>query len=253
MGQGVKPVAVEPLVTTGCGRELCCSIRCMQIYARLAAAIVLAVCLGQLSAQEAPPAEIPSAVQALAAAQAGVTSLQGSFRWLTLPADGGEARERRGTFQLVRAVGGAGHRFNVTTSDLEGADIHRWCSNGIDRWEIEQQVPEEAPVKRKLEAGARQLDLDRIVACLLIDLPSLQRDFAMQVPVDEPRRIVLVPRREELQRDVRQLEVLIVADQPSAVVISEPNGNRIRLVVGEITRNQAIPEVYFNPDLVAAP
>ena len=75
----------------------------------------------------------------------------------------------------------------------------------------------------------------------------------MSVPADEPRRILFVPRHEELQQDLRQLEVVIVADQPSVVVISEPGGSRIRLVVTELKRNEPIPEIYFNPDGVAVP
>ena len=226
----------------------------MQIHARLAAAVALAVCLGRMTAEEVPPSEaVPAAVTALAAQQASVTSLRGAFRWLTLPADGRETRERRGTFQVVRETAVSAQRFNVTTSDLDGADVHRWCSNGSERWEIEQQVPEEEPTKRKLERGAQQIDLDRIVACLLFDLPTLQRDFIMIIPADEPRRILFVPRDEGLQRDLRQLEVVVVDDQPTAVVISEPSGSRIRLVITELKRNESIPEIYFNPDGVPVP
>ena len=226
----------------------------MYIHARLAVAVASVVCFGCLTAEEAPSVDpVPAAVAALAAQQASVTSLQGSFRWLTLPADGGEPRERRGTFQVVRASAGLPQRFNVTTSDLDGADVHRWCSNGSERWEIEQQVPEEPPTKRKLERGAQQLDLDRIVACLLVDLPTLQRDFILSVPADESHRILFIPRHEELQRDLRQLEVVVVDGQPSAVLISDPSGSRIRLVITELKRNEPIPEIYFHPDGVPAP
>jgi hypothetical protein len=225
----------------------------MHIHARLVAAAALAVCLGCLGAEEVQPNPVPVLVATLAARHAETSSLQGAFRWLTLPADGGEVRERRGTFQVVRAAAGLPQRFNVTTSDLDGADIHRWCANGSERWEIEQQVPEEEPLKRKLERGAQQFDLDRIVACLLVDVPALQRDFTMSVPVDEPHRILFVPRHAELRQDLRQLEVVVVDEQPSAVVISEPNGSRIRLVITELKRNEPIPEIYFHPDGVPAP
>ena len=207
-----------------------------------------------LTAAEMPPSnEIPAAVTALAAQQATVTSLQGDFRWLTLPADGGEARERRGTFQVMRATVGSAQRFNVTTSDLDGADILRWCSNGTNHWEIEQQVPEEQPTKRKLERGEQRLDLDRIVACLLVDLPTLQRDFFMSIPADEPRRILFVPRHEQLLRDLRQLEVVVVDNQPTSVDISEPDGSRIRLVITKLKRNESIPEICFDPGWVPTP
>lgn len=216
----------------------------MGIRARLAA--LLLVLGAGIAAAEAPPE-----VQALADAQATVTSLAGNFRWFTGTVDGsGEVRERKGEFQVVRRPGGAPSKYNLKLTDLEGADVHRWCSDGVKSWAIEQPIPEELPTWRELKPGAHDLDLDRIVACVLMDMAVLTRDFAMQLSEREGvRRLVFTPLSADLRQELVQVVVTLSGNDPREVLMDDAKGTRIRLVIKELARNEEFPDILFNPQV----
>lgn len=219
----------------------------MGIRARLAA--LLLSLIATLPAAEVPAPGVPADVQALADAQARVTSLAGTFRWLTGTVDGsGEVRERIGEFHVVRRPGGAPSKYNVKLTDPDGADVHRWCSDGVERWAIEQPIPGEEPTRRRMKPGAQDLDLDRIVACVLLDLPALTRDFAIRLEEREGiRRLVFTPSTAELRQELVQVVVTMDGDDPREVLMDDPKGTRIRLVIKELAKDKEWPELLFNP------
>lgn len=216
----------------------------MGIRARLAA--LLLVLGAGVPATEVP---VPAEVQALADAQATIASLAGTFRWFTGTVDGsGEVRERMGEFHVVRRPGGAPSKYNVKLTDLDGADLHRWCSDGVKSFAIEQPIPEERPTVRELKPGAQDLDLDRIVACVLLDMPALTRDFAIQlVERDGVRRLVFVPATAELRQELVQVVVTLDGNEPREVLMDDPKGTRIRLLIKELAKDKEWPELLFNP------
>ena len=214
----------------------------MGIRARLAA-LLLVLGTGAVAV------DVPVEVQALADAQAKTTSLAGTFRWFTGTVDGsGEVRERMGEFQVVRRPSGAPSKYNLKLTDLEGADVHRWCSDGVKSWAIEQPIPEELPTWRELRPGAHDLDLDRIVACVLMDMPVLTRDFSMRFSDREGiRRLVFTPLSADLRQELVQVIVTLAGDDPREVLMDDTKGTRIRLVIKELAKDREWPDIVFSP------
>ena len=212
----------------------------MHIGARFAvSAWIVCLLTGWAAAEDPVPGvaaeqvAIPPALQALADAQAGNAVLSGTFRWLTGSADGGEVREKRGDFTVARGSAGVPARYNLKVADPDGSDLHRWCFDGQRRVQVERTVPGEDPTISDGRAGAAQLDLDRIVACVLLDLPTLQQDFSFTVEPagDGATRIVFTPTTLALREELSAIRVTLREGQPQEVQVDEARGTRIRLVI----------------------
>ncbi len=214
--------------------------------ARLAAVAMLGLWLlsGPLAASEAP-----TAVRDLAQARAPINAVKARFRWFTEPSDGiGAARERRGELAAIRASADRRVRFSITSRTPEGDELRRWCSDGNSEFEIEQLVPEEQPVVRPLDPARQDLDFDRIVACVLLDLGPLERDFTMTLTADgDRRRLLLVPATAELRERLADITVILGGDEPREILIDDHKTTRIRLVIDGLESNPQIPDRYFSP------
>ena len=230
----------------------------MRIHARLAA---LSFCAWMtisgaealtpaLSPSPAPsPAQVSPEVEALAAAQSLVMTLSGDFRWLTETVDGsGEIRERVGFFAIVRGKDGARNKYNVRMSQKDNSDIHRWCSDGIGQWEVEQVVEDEPPTIRALKPGMQDMDLDRIIACVLLDLPRLTRDFSVAIePFEKNRALIITPLTPAVKEQMTRMVVVLDGNDPHEVIIDDAHNVRIRLVLQKLVKDKELPEAMFCP------
>jgi hypothetical protein len=198
-----------------------------------------------LSAQDIPPA-----LQTLADAQAQTQILSGTFRWLTGTVDGsGEVREKTGEFSVARGTAGAPHRYNLKVSDPDGSDLHRWCFDGVRRAQVERTVTGEEPTVSDARPGSQELDLDRIVACVLLDLQALAKDFSFAVEdaAGSPR-IVFTPLGAPLNEELTAIRVTLLNGQPHEIQIDEVHGTRIRLVILRLERPETVdPGVFQAP------
>ncbi len=220
----------------------------MYMRARLA---VLSCCVWVMvnAAEVVPGATVSPAIVALAATQATFENLSGDFRWLTGTVDGsGEVREKIGTFAVQRGVAGAANKYNIKMSDADFSDMHRWCSDGVDRWEIEQIIIDEPPTKRLLKPGAQDLDLDRVVACVLLDLPRLTRDFTitLETAANGVRSLVFMPLG-QLKEQLARIVVILDGDDPKEVIVDDARNTRLRLVMLSLLKNQKMNETIFRP------
>jgi hypothetical protein len=220
----------------------------------VSALLLMALTCGMHGAEIAPAtasaAVIPADVQALADAHAGVTSMIGSFRWLTGAADGsGEPRERRGQFAVQRGAAGAKAQYNLRSESLTGDDLQRWCSDGTESWLIEQPVTEEPPTIKRMQQGAHDVDIERVVACVLLDLPRLAPDFAMRLESRaELRHLEFTPRTTELREHLQRIVVILTAaGDPQEVLLDDAKGTRIRLLMQQVARNQPLDPWLFRP------
>jgi hypothetical protein len=200
-----------------------------------------------------PPPEPGPEVAALAAAQSTVTTLSGDFTWMTENSSGG-IQEKVGIFNLQRGIEGAPSKYNVKISEADHSDIHRWCSDGITHWAIEQMVEDEPPTVRVVKPGTQDLDLERIVACILLDVPRLSREFFMTLETTAAGRTLLfVPATAELKEQLTRIAVLLKGDEPQEVIIEDAHSARIRLVITRLVANQPLAAVFFNPLPAAQP
>ncbi len=201
------------------------------------------------AAEATAPATSDPQVAALAAARAKYVYLEGVFRWFTSTTDSSEApRERQGDFAVVRGSAGKPTMYNVFTSDLDKGDVHRWCSDGVDRWQIEQAIEGEKPDVRRFKPGVPDLDRDRVVACVLLDLPVLSKDFTIVLKGD---RLVFTPRDPVQSADLATMTVVLAHGVPTEVIIDDTHNTRIRLVITKLTQLEAMPnplnELLFRP------
>ncbi len=235
------------------GRGTVASIPNMRTGARLVGLILLlaAAVVGQ---EVAPPASaIDPQVAALAAARAKYVYVAGVFRWFTEDIDGANPpRERQGDFAVVRATGSSAAMYNVFTCDLQKADMHRWCSDGTTRWQIEQTIEGEAPSRRQFKPGIADVDRDRVVACVLLDLPTLSKEFTIVRTADHAGdRLVFTPRDAALAGDLAAMTVVLVDGVPTTVIIDDTHNTRIRLVITKLEQAEEVPkdlnELIFRP------
>ena len=224
------------------------SIPTMRIGARLLALVCLSA-VGLGAQDVAPTPGIDPQVTALAAARAKFVYLRGDFRWITSQIDGeGTPKERHGDFAVVRGKPGQPTMYNVYTSDLERGDVHRWCSDGVDRWAIEQAIQGEDPTVRKFKPGLTDVDRDRVVACVLLDLPVLNKEFSIIRTGD---RMVFTPRDPALAGDLSSMTVVLSDGVPTEVIIDDTHNTRIKLVITKLDQLESVPtdlnELLFRP------
>lgn len=236
------------------------SIPVMRIGARLLALVCLSPVLlpvlspvgagaGLWAQDVAPVTGIDPQVTALAGERAKFVYLRGDFRWFTSQIDGeGTPKERQGDFAVVRGKPGQPAMYNVFTSDLERGDVHRWCSDGIDRWAIEQAIEGEPPTIRQFKPGVADVDRDRVVACVLLDVPALSKEFSI---VRTGERLVFIPRDPALAGDLSSMTVVLAAGVPTEVIIDDTHNTRIKLVIKKLEQLEAVPkdlnELLFRP------
>ena len=228
-------------------------IPAMRIHARLAALSLCAwMTIGAAEVLTTPasnPVQVSPEVTALAEVQSAVMSLSGDFRWLTETVDGsGEIREKIGIFAIVRGKDGAPTKYNVRISQKDNSDIHRWCSDGVGQWEIEQVVEDEQPTMRELKPGRQDLDLNRIIACVLLDLPRLTQDFSAVIETrGKVRALILTPLTPAVKEQMSRIAVVLDGNDPHEVIIDDPHNVRIRLILQKLDKNKELPEAMFSP------
>jgi len=224
----------------------------MRIHARLAALSFCAwmtIGAAEVVTPTPPAAQVSPEVAALAAVQGAVMTLSGDFRWLTETVDGsGEIREKVGFFAIVRGKNGTPTKYNVRIAQKDNSDIHRWCSDGVGQWEIEQVVEDEPPTIRALKPGMQDLDLDRIVACVLLDLPRLTRDFSVTIePLEKTRALIITPLTPAVKEQMTRMVVVLDGNDPHEVIIDDAHNVRIRLVIQKLVKDKELPEGMFCP------
>ncbi len=220
----------------------------MDSGARLA--VVLLLCAGcglAADVEESPAANpIPPEVAALAAAHARHASIHGTFRWVTQADPTATPRERLGTFDLQRATAAQPTRYSVRTAAPDETEIIRWWTDGHGRWQAEQAVSDDAATIRPLKVGGNDVDLDQVVACVLLDLPTLARDFALAVVTrDGTKRLEFTPTSPAMREQVAGLAVILAADQPQEVILADVHGGRVRLVLTGVQFDQELDERLF--------
>lgn len=185
----------------------------------------------------------------MAEVQSAVMSLSGDFRWLTETADGsGEIREKVGIFAIVRGKDGAPTKYNVRISQKDNSDIHRWCSDGVGQWEIEQVVEDEPYTTRELKPGRQDMDLNRIIACVLLDLPRLTQDFSAAIEThDKVRTLILTPLTPAVKEQMTRMVVVLDGNDPHEVIIDDAHNVRIRLMLQKLVKDKELPETMFCP------
>ena len=194
-----------------------------------------------------PPPALSPEVAALAAAQSTVTTMSGDFTWMTENSSGG-IHEKVGIFALQRGIAEAPSKYNVRIAEADNSDVHRWCSDGIQQWEIEQMVEDEPPTLRVVKPGTQDLDLERIVACILLDVPRLSREFTMTLETTAAGRTLLfMPATAGLKEQLTRIAVLLKGDEPREVIIEDAHSARIRLVITRLVTNQPLAAAFFNP------
>lgn len=226
----------------------------MRIGARLAVLSLSAwVTIGAVEpvAPSTPPVDsvspVSAEVAALAAAQGTVMTLSGDFRWLTENI-GGEIHEKVGIFALQRGQDGAPTKYNVRISEADNSDVHRWCANGVGQWEIEQTVEDEPPTVRQVRPGMQDLDLNRVVACVLLDLPRLRQEFTIVLETTAAgRSLVFTPSTAALQEQLTRIVVILDGHEPHEVIIEDAHNARIRLVMKHLVTNGPVVEAFFTP------
>ena len=202
-----------------------------------------------VSSSPPSPVQISPEVAALATVQSTIMSLSGAFRWLTETVDGsGEIREKIGIFAIVRGKDGGPTKYNVRISQKDNSDIHRWCSDGVGQWEVEQVVEDEQPNIRDLKPGRHDMDLDRIIACVLLDLPRLTRDFSAVIETHEKvRALIFTPLTPAVKEQMSRIAVVLDGDDPHEVIIDDPHNVRVRLILQKLDKNKELPEAMFCP------
>jgi hypothetical protein len=189
-------------------------------------------------------------VAALAAVHARHTAIHGTFRWLTQADPTATPRERLGTFDLQRGTATQPTRYSVRTSAPDETEIIRWWTDGHGRWQAEQAVSDDAATVRSLRSGGSDIDLDQVVACVLLDLPTLARDFALAVVTrDGAKRLEFTPTSPAMREQVAGLAVILAGDQPQEVILDDVHGGRVRLVLTALQFDQAPDERLFAPPL----
>ncbi len=190
-----------------------------------------------LSASLATAAETTAPdLGALAAIQAQRTSLAGSFMW-SIQKDG-DARHQIGAFALDRTAERS--RYEVRMSNPDGSELKRWCSDGTQSWQIEQLLEGETPDVLEGENP----DIRRVIACVWLDLPLLEKDFAATYdPTAET--LTLTPRDQALARSLATVTVRLKDHRPLAVILEDPQQGRIVVTLADVTMDQPVDERRF--------
>ncbi len=220
----------------------------MRIGARLAVLSLSAwVTIGAAEPVVASMPPVSAEVAALAAAQSTVLTLSGDFRWLTENSSG-DIHEKVGVFSLQRGQNGAPTKYNVRIAEADNSDVHRWCADGVGQWEIEQTVEDEPPTVRQVKPGMQDVDLNRVVACVLLDLPRLRQEFTIVLETTAAgRSLVFTPSTAALKEQLTRIVVILDGHEPHEVIIEDAHNARIRLVMKRLVTNQPVAEVFFNP------
>ena len=196
-----------------------------------AGVILVLLSLGAIGqAADASPADLPT----LAAAQARLTSIAGRFTW-TVQHEG-EQRRQIGSFALARAE--AVVRYEVKMSNPDGSELKRWCSDGTQAWQIEQLLEGEPADVQALENP----DIRRVIACVLLDLPALERDFT---PAYDAATGVLLLTPKPETKNLAAVHIRLDGVRPVEVILDDPQDGRIVVALSDIVQDQPIEERRF--------
>jgi outer membrane lipoprotein-sorting protein len=179
-------------------------------------------------------AEPPADLAALAATQQGLATIQGTFTWTVLKEGG--STPRLGEFAIDRSSGTT--RYHLRMAEADGANVLRLCFDGQRSWVVEQLVPETEPDVREQDSP----DARRVVACILLDLPTLEREFTIDY---RPGVLALTPRDAALARTLASIRVTLEGADPTEVAIEDPQDGRIRITLGAVRRGEPVPELFF--------
>ncbi len=219
----------------------------------LAIGMALSQSCGLASSEQEPDdgAGQPALLARVYLAQRAVKTVTGTLTHRTVrpdePAD--EAEIYLATFALK-----APDCYNVEyTRPSAPGWIKRLCSDGKQRWQIEQfdvgMAPDETV--EAVPAGGDGKDLGkRLTSFLRLDPEELARDFSVVVTAkaDGGCSLELTPRDAGLAEQVKRIEVEFDPDlHTSAIRLDDPQGNRVIVTIETAVYNQEIaPEVFIS-------
>lgn len=186
---------------------------------------------------------------ALAAARAQVTAVSGTGTETIQRADQPDVR---GDPHRIRFAVAAGGRYSIVRTDPADPEGERlvFGSDGAKAWEVSKISADDDHPVVKLRAASLDL-LQRMLACLRLDLAALRQDYAVELKpaADGLRELRLVPTDPDLARDITAISVLLDdAGRPTLVVLDEASGNRRRVEITAFTDDPVL-----DPGLFTAP
>jgi hypothetical protein len=206
-------------------------------------AVLLLLCTA-LVAVEAPSGE--DGLAALAAARAGISAVEGAGTQRVTRIDDPEAPAN---VRAVRFAVAADGRYDIVLTDPADPDGERlrFVSDGATAAEISLDMAGEQPVV-KLRPAAAQDAVQRLLACLRLDLAELRRSYAVELRAAEggQRELRLTPTDPAVLREVVAVAVrLDPAGRPLVVILDEAGGNRRSVVLDRFVDDPALDAARF--------
>lgn len=194
-----------------------------------------------------PGAEVGEAgLAALAAQRAGVQAVEGTaVRTVWRPGEDAEPTERRDVRFSIAADG----RYEIILTDPSDPDERtRFVCDGAKAMSQEWANPGEEPVKKVLAVGGQDL-LQRILACVRLDLLQLKTEYAIELRAASEagqRELRLTPTAPAVLHEVATISVwLDDAGRPVRVVLDDTSGQRHRFVLTAFADDPVIDPARF--------
>lgn len=193
-----------------------------------------------------PGAEIGEAgLAALATQRAGITAVEGhGIRTVQRIGEDDAPTE----LKLVRFAIAADGRYEILLTDPDDPDERtRFVSDGTRAASQEWSMPGEAPVVKLLAVDGQDL-LQRILACLRLDLPRLRTEYVVELrdAAAGQRELRLVPTAPAVAREVATISIwLDGSGTPLRVVMDDTSGQRHRLEVSACANDPVIDPARF--------
>lgn len=207
--------------------------------------LVQVVLLISLSALAVAAESGEAGLAALAAQRAAVQAVEGTGERTVQRVGEDDAPTERTLVRFAVAVGG---RYEIILTDpADPAERTRFVGDGARAASQEWSMPDEPPVVKALAGGGQDL-LQRLLACLRLDLAALRAEYTVELRPADPgqRELRLVPTAPAVAREVAAISVwLDDAGRPLRVVLDDTSGNRHRLTVTAFTDDPAIDPARF--------
>lgn len=211
-----------------------------------AQAVLLLLCAAVAAGE---PALGEAGLAELAAARARVAAVEGAGTQRVTRIDDPEAPAN---VRAVRFAVAADGRYDIVLTDPADPDGERlrFVSDGSTAAEISLDMAGEQPVV-KLRPAAAQDVVQRLLACLRLDLAELRRSYAIELRAADggQRELRLVPTEPAVLREIAAVAVrLDAAGRPLAVILDEAGGNRRAVLLDSFTDDPQIqPERFAVP------